>query len=168
MCGKIFIISRPISSRPFLIDLIVNWLKNQTLAQIGCFKMTKNLFYGLKCGVLGELCYPGRQKPYLHASIGHFSQHDELISCYLMFCKKKDSIFVFFEILVPNSFENISKSVSFSRQAMNTCFVAKLGFLENFKLLKSVAHCYRALLKKASLIFFRSVFMSTYTTYILL
>ena len=50
------------------------------------------------------------------------------------------TIFVFFEILVPNIFENISKSVRFLRKAINTCFVENLpSFQENLKLLKSVA-----------------------------
>ena len=72
--------------------------------------------------------------------------------------QKKVTIFVFFEILVPNSFENISKSVRFSRKAMNTCFVANLlGFLENFKLLKSVAYC-QSFTQKSQSHFFRSVF----------
>ena len=60
---------------------------------------------------------------------------------YLFLQKKKVTIFVFFEILVSNIFENISKSVRFLRKAMNTCFVANLpssSFQENFKLLKSV------------------------------
>ena len=56
-----------------------------------------------------------------------------------LFLQKKVTIFVFFEILVPNIFENISKSVGFLRKAINTCFVANLpNFQENFKLLKSI------------------------------
>ena len=60
----------------------LNWLKNQRLAQTGCFKMTKTPFNG------GKFCYPWRQKRLLPASIGHFNQHNELFSCQSCFCKK--------------------------------------------------------------------------------
>ena len=88
----------------------------------------------MACGVLSK-CYPGMQKKDI--CLHSFCVLDELISGHPCVCEKKNTIFVFFEI-----FENISKSVCFLRNTLNTCFVANLASFEhNFKLLKLVAYC---------------------------
>ena len=79
LCDKVFMISKPSSSKPFLIDYVN--LKHQTLDQIGCFKMTKNQFNGPYVDmVLRQIPSPLEAKKTfacIHC-IGHFSQHNEL------------------------------------------------------------------------------------------
>ena len=125
----------------FSIPSILNRLKNQKPTQTGCLKMTKNTYNGPSRGCFWSIWLPWNAKKdiCLH-SLGILSNKMSYNFWLSLFLQKKVTIFVFFEILVPNIFENISKSVRFLRKAMNTCFVANLtSFQENFKLLKSVA-----------------------------
>ena len=89
-------------------------LKAKNLLKQVALKWPKTWPMGLKWGVFGKIGYPGIQEGHMLAFIGYFKQQKwVIISGYLCFCKKKVTIFVFFEILVPNIFENILKSVVF-------------------------------------------------------
>ena len=80
--------------------------------------MTKNQFNGpYYVGVLGKFCYPGMQERHLPASIEHFNQHNELISCQPCFREKKVTIFVFSKILVSNIFEKNLEICAFSKKS---------------------------------------------------
>ena len=68
------------------------------------------------------------------ALIGYFSQKRGLISDHYGFCN-------FFTILVPNIFENISKTVAFLGKVIKIYFVDNLSrFQENIETCKSVAN----------------------------
>ena len=120
---------------------------------------------GLKWGVFGKFGYPGLQERHLPAFIGYFKQQNELWFLAISVFAKKSYNFYIFRNFSSKHFWKYLKTFTFSKKTMNRCFVANLpSFQENFKLLKSVACSQSYMLKKPSLIFFRSVF--TYHKYI--
>ena len=89
--------------------------------------MTKNTYIGPQMGVfLANLVTLGCKNDICLHSLGILSNKMSYNFWLISVFAKKVTIFVFFEILVPNIFENISKSVRFLIKAMNTCFVANL------------------------------------------
>ena len=100
--------------------------------------MTKKHVHWASNGVfLANLVSLGCKKDICLHSLGSLSNKMSYNFWLPLFLQKKKLQFLyFFEILVPNIFENILKSVGFIGKAMNTCFVANLpSFEENFKLL---------------------------------